>query len=58
MVKLSNNNLISVQKEKGNIFFEFCNGGNLNIFNKYILGKNALTEIHIQKIVKQIVEGL
>ena len=55
---MPNNNLISVQKEKGNIFFEFCNGGNLNIFNKYILGKNALTEIHIQKIVKQIVEGL
>ena len=57
--KLNNNNLLSFKKEDDFIFWEFSNGGSLKYFNNYLNFKqNLLTEIHIQKIVKQILNGL
>ena len=58
-IKLKNDNLLSFKKEGDLIFWEFCNGGNLKYFNNFLNFKqNLLTEIYIQKIVKEILNGI
>ena len=57
--KLENKNLLSFKKENNLIFFEMCNGGNLKYFNNFLhFGYDDLDEIQIQKIIKQILNGL
>ena len=55
-----NDYLMQFEKEKDLIFWECCNGGNLQFFIKYLNYKIfwPLEEILIQKIIKQIIEGL
>ena len=57
--ELNNKNLLSFKKERNLIFLEISNGGTLNYFNNYLsFGNYQLDEIHIQNIIKQILNGL
>ena len=57
--ELKNNNLLLFKKEGNLIFFEKCNGGTLKYFNSALLfDYDCMEEIKIQKIIKQILNGL
>ena len=57
--ELKNNNLLLFKKEGNLIFFEKCNGGNLKYFNSALhFDNDCMEEIKIQKIIKQILNGL
>ena len=58
--ELNSDYLMKFEKENDLIFWECCNGGNLQFFIKYLNYKIfwPLEEILIQKIIKQIIEGL
>ena len=58
IIKTESNNLINFQKENDLIFWELCNGGNLDSLFKYIHYENSLSEFHIQQIIKKIIKGL
>ena len=63
--KLQNNNIIKIKNNvttKNNfyIFMEYCNGGSLLDYKNYYEKKNktTLNELFIQKIMRQITDGL
>ena len=57
--ELKNNNLLLFKKEGNLIFFEKCNGGTLKYFNSALhFDNDCMEEIKIQKIIKQILNGL
>ena len=57
--ELKNNNLLLFKKEGNLIFFEKCNGGTLKYFNSALhFDYDCMEEIKIQKIIKQILNGL
>ena len=57
--EFNNKNLLPLKKEGNLIFLEICNGGTLNYFNNFLSFENyQLDEIHIQNIIKQILNGL
>ena len=57
--KFNHEFLLKFDKENDLIFWEFCNGGNLEIFTDCLQQKqHCFTEIEIQKIVKQILKGI
>ena len=57
--ELENNNLLLFKKDGNLIFFEKCNGGTLKYFNSALhFDNDCMEEIKIQKIIKQILNGL
>jgi len=54
--------ILGIEKTKNNLYIilEYCNGGNLleykNFYENYY--KNQMNELYIQKILKQIINGL
>ena len=57
--ELKNNNLLLFKKDENLIFFEKCNGGTLKYFNSALhFDNDCMEEIKIQKIIKQILNGL
>ena len=57
--ELKNNNLLLFKKDENLIFFEKCNGGTLKYFNSALhFDYDCMEEIKIQKIIKQILNGL
>ena len=58
-IDFKNDYLMKFEKENDLIFWECCNGGSLQFFMNYFTSENwPLEEILIQKIIKQIIEGL
>ena len=65
LVKLKHGNIIRIRDYKltsnnSYIITEYCNGGNLNDYQKYFTNTNnsQFNELFIQKIIRQIVSGL
>ena len=65
LIKLKHENIIRIRdyrvsENNSYIITEYCNGGNLNDYQKYFISANnsQFNELFIQKIIKQIVSGL